>query len=70
MEWQWNVSTETIWTSFDYGTVEADTQEEALEKAVAQVTTDLNECNKILKGTGFNIGISTDQIQIERVKKI
>ena len=49
MKWTYNVSTNTIWTSIDYGQVEADTLGEAIDKAKEQITKDLDNLNAALK---------------------
>ncbi len=68
MIWEYNNSTERIWTSFDYGTVEADTYEEAVQKAKKQIEYDLKKANDALAHCditdGFIIEMNLDQIEI------
>jgi len=65
MIYEYNLSTETIWTSFDFGEVEADSYEEALEKATAEIEANLQKCNDTLKDTGFTVEMNLDQMQIK-----
>lgn len=68
MIWEYSNSTNTIWTSFDYGTVEADTREEALKKAKKQLEYDLKKANDALAHCDitnrFKIEMNLDQIEI------
>lgn len=72
-KWSYSVSTDTLWTSFDYGEVEATSYEEALEKAKAKLTYDFKKVNEILGSCdptmGFNINFNDRQIQIEEVNE-
>lgn len=51
--WDYSNSTETIWTTFDYGTVEAETEEEAKEKAITEIKNELKKVNEILTKHGY-----------------
>jgi len=68
MIWEYNISTHTIWTSFDYGEVEADNYEEAKEKALKQLNYDLEKCNASLAHcdvtAGFKVEMDLTQLQI------
>lgn len=70
--WEYKVTTSTIWASFDIGEVEADTREQALEKAKIQVKYDLNKVNHVLASaditSGFRIEIDLDQMEINLKK--
>ncbi len=68
MIWKYNNSTNTIWTSFDFGEVEADTKEEALQKAKKQIEYDLKKANDALAHCditdGFEISMDLSQIEV------
>lgn len=70
MIWEYNNSTSTIWTSFDFGEVEADTKEEALQKAKDKLEYDLGKCNDALKNcdttNGFKIEMDLSQIEVKQ----
>jgi hypothetical protein len=71
MKWYYSVSTNTIWTSFDYGTVEADTREEAKQKALDQLKYDFQKANDALEHCdvtqGFRVEFSESQIEIKEL---
>lgn len=71
--YKYSVSTETIWTSFDGGTVKAENYSAACTKAEAEVQYHLDITNKALAANpetkGITIDISMDQIQVNEVKK-
>jgi hypothetical protein len=66
--WNYSVSTATIWTSFDYGAVEAETYEEAREKAIEQLRYDFKKANDAFKHCdvtkGFLISFNQDDVLI------
>jgi hypothetical protein len=70
-EWTYSISTETIWTSFDYGTVKAKNYDEALEKAKEQLRYDFKKANEILASCdptkGFTIEYDESQIEIKEI---
>ncbi len=70
-KWDYTVSTNTIWTSFDYGQVEAETRAEAFKKAVAQLNYDFKKANEILGSCdptlGFTISFDESQVEITEV---
>ena len=66
----YSVSTNTIWTSFDYGTVLAHDVEEAEEKAKKLVSEALDKCNKRLKRLGMTIEIDLDQLVITPILEV
>jgi len=74
MIWQYTVSTNTIWASFDYGEVEAETQEEALKLAKAELRQNFDKANTSFNNDrtgntlGFRIEFDEDQVQIELKK--
>ena len=72
MKWKYSLSTNTIWTSFDYGEVEADTQDEALRLAEIKLTDKLNKINRILGDKSAahereQIGMDMSQIEVEPI---
>jgi hypothetical protein len=58
------LSTNTIWTSFDYGEVEANSYEEAEEKAIIELKKELEKCNNALKVIGFEVSMDFTQIEL------
>lgn len=66
----YSVSTNTIWTSFDYGTVLAHDAEEAKGKAKKLVSQALDKCNKQLKRLGMTIEIDLDQLVITPILEV
>lgn len=62
--WEYSVSTDTVWTSFDFGEVKAKTVESAYKKAKRKVKKDLKKCNSLLKEIGQTIEIDFDQLTI------
>ena len=73
MKYTYTVSTTTIWTSFDYGDVEADSREEAREKAELELKVNFRIANDALTlnplTVGMNIDFDPSQIQIEEAKE-
>lgn len=71
-KWDYSVTTYTIWSSFDYGSVEAETYEEALEKAKAQLDYNFNKVNEVLNSCdptiGFKIEYDESQIEVNEIK--
>lgn len=65
MTWTYNNPTNTIWTSFDYGEVEADSYEEATVKAMIQVKQDLRKVNDALDRMTSSFSIEMDLSQLE-----
>ena len=66
--WEYSVSTQTLWTSFDYGEVEAKTREEALEKAIAKLNYDFKKVNEILNSCdptiGFEVAFNSSEVVV------
>lgn len=75
MKWKYTVSTNTIWASFDYGEVEADSSEEAFELAKEELQQNFDKANRAFnhstngEALGFRIEFDADQIQIEPLKQ-
>lgn len=71
MTWKYQLTTNTIWTSFDYGEVEADLIEEAREKAIKEIEYNLKKVNDALNHCqiteDFTIEMDFSQIEIEPV---
>lgn len=71
MIYEYNISTNTIWTSFntiwtsfDYGEVEADSSEEAKIMAAAIVKEKLAIANFLLEKMSYTIGMDLSQLEI------
>ena len=68
MIWDYNLSTNTIWTSFDYGQVEADTYDEAYALALIKVKYDVDKANTVFKHCeiteGFTIDMDYTQLEV------
>lgn len=64
-------TTSTIWTSFDYGEVQAENRDDAERMAIERLTEDLELVNHKLSQfattKGFSISMDMDQIEIEEV---
>lgn len=73
MTWEYNMNANTIWTSFDYGEVEADTFEEAYELALKELTYNFNKANEVLKTAdvtiSFTVEFADDQIDVKQKKQ-
>ncbi len=69
--WEYSISTPSLWASFDYGEVEAKTEEEAMEKAIAKLEYDFKKVNEILGSCDPTIGFTVefDKTQVEVTEK-
>lgn len=72
MKWEYSISTNTIWASFDHGQVEAPTEAKALELAKLEVkyafdkaNSAFNHCDNTL---GFRLEFDETQIELTKVK--
>lgn len=69
MIWDYSLSTNTIWTSFDYGQVEADTYDEAYALALKKLKYDVEKANTVFKHCditdGFSIEMDYDQLEVK-----
>ena len=67
------LSTNTVWCSFDGGTVEAEIGSEALRLASEELTRELDKANAALAANpetkGMDISMDLDQIEITEVKE-
>jgi hypothetical protein len=61
--YNYSLTTNTIWTSFDFGQVQANNAEEARILAEKEIKQKLDEANKEL--SKLNISISMDFTQLE-----
>lgn len=72
MKWNYSLTTNTIWISFDYGEVIADTEQEAREKAIKKIKSNLDKVNTTLKNSketvGFVIDMDFSQVEVEQIK--
>lgn len=66
--WDYRLPTPAIWASFDYGTVEAQDEEEAYALSRLRVEHELRRINKALEPTGNTIEVDLDQIEVTRTK--
>lgn len=66
--WNYSLSSESIWSNFDCGQVKADTYEEAEELAKKELKIELDQCNKFLQGSGFEISMDFTNIEINLEK--
>jgi hypothetical protein len=68
MLWDYKLTTNTIWTSFDFGQVEANTHEEAEKKALKKLKYDLSKANDALAHCditdGFTIDMDFSQLEV------
>ena len=64
----YSLQANTIWLSFDYGEVQANTIEEALELAKTQLKYDIDKANEVLAHAdvtqGFNISVDFSQLVV------
>jgi hypothetical protein len=71
--YSYTVSTSTIWTSFDYGEIEADNELEARKKAIAQLRYDFDKANESLahcdNTKGFSIHFNDSEVQIKLLQE-
>lgn len=71
-KWNYTVSTNTIWTSFDFGTVEAETQEQARKKAIEKLKYDFSKVNDALRHSdntnGFEVYFDESQVEVSEEK--
>ena len=68
MKWQYSISTNTLWTSFDYGEVEGDNYDEALVNAKKELKYNFDKANQVLQSADvtkdFSIEYNEDDIQL------
>lgn len=68
MIWNYSLTTNTIWLSFDYGQVIANSIDEAREKAIKQLRYDLDKANHVLASVdvtlSFKIEVDFTQLTV------
>jgi hypothetical protein len=71
--WEYYLPSNSMWSSFDFGHVKAETLKQALIKAEAEIRYQLNKANAALAANpetaGLNFDINCDGIEIKEVKK-
>ena len=69
--YSYSVSTNTIWASFDFGEVEAENREQALEKAIEQLNYDFDKVNTVLNSadvtSGFTVSFNKGDVCIKEL---
>lgn len=70
-KWEYSLTTNTIWASFDHGTVTAKTSEEARELAIQQIKYDLQKTNEVLRSAditkGFFVDMDFTQLEVKEI---
>lgn len=73
-KWEYSLTTNTIWTSFDHGTVRAKTKEEARELAIQQIKYDLQKTNEVLRSAditkGFFVDMDFTQLEVKEIDEL
>lgn len=67
-KWDYSVSSNSIWGSFDSGTVEAETYEEALQLAITELNHNFYVVNLALSNFGHTVEFSESSIELEKQK--
>lgn len=69
----YSVQGNSIWTSFDYGEVEAENHDQALDKAIKQLKCNFNEVNEVLSRTdstkGCEVSFDSSSVEIKEISK-
>ena len=72
-KYTYSCTTNTIWCSFDYGEVEANSLEEARAKALEKIKYDLQKVNDVLNSAdvtaGFKIEMDLSRLEVTLIKK-
>ena len=68
--YQYSVSTSVIWSSFDFGTVEAQDIQEARDKALEKLKNDFSEVNKLLSLIDHRIEFNKDAVEVIEIEVI
>lgn len=66
-KYQYSVSTNTIWTSFDFGEVEADNYEDARTLAIEKLKADFRKANDALATIGLDVQFAEDQVEVTEI---
>jgi hypothetical protein len=68
-EYEYTVSSFNVWTSFDYGTVQARNQIEAKKKAIAKLKEDFEKANEAFNHCdntkGFSVEFDTQNVEVK-----
>jgi hypothetical protein len=74
MKWEYKLTTNTIWASFDYGEVEAGSEAEALIIAEEKLRYDLAKVNEALNHsnntTDFSVEMDFTQIEVTLIESV
>ena len=71
--WKYSLTTNTIWTSFDNGTVIANSVEEARDLAIQEIKYRLDKVNHVLasadvtQGLTINMDLDKNQLEIKEI---
>lgn len=70
-DYNYTISTNSIWTSFDHGTVQATNINEALNKATKELKESFDKVNQVLmhcdNTIGFTLDFDPDNIEIKGI---
>ncbi len=71
-KYKYTISTNTIWTSFDYGEVEAEDYADARKKAITELSYNFQKANDAFKfcdnTKDFALEFDPTQVEIEEIK--
>ena len=68
--WEYNLNSNVVYGSFDYGEVEAETEEEAIKLAKAAINKEVEEMNDVLvqSAGGQSLGVDVDSVEVKLKK--
>lgn len=70
-KYSYSLSTNTIWTNFDFGEVTAQSKSEAKKKAIEEIQYNFDKVNDVLNSAdvtaGFKIEINIDNLIVEEI---
>lgn len=71
-KWEYTVSSESIWSSFDFGEVQARTEGEAMEKALTKLRYNFEKVNQVLASADVtkNFTVEFSEKDIRLTKKV
>lgn len=73
-KWEYSLTTNTIWTSFDHGTVRAKTIEEAMVLATNEIKYNLDKVNHVLASAdvtrGFKVDMDFTQLELKEIDEL
>jgi len=71
--WNYSITGNSQWISFDFGMVEAETSEKALQKAIRELDYNYGKANEALKHcdntANWSLEYNEDSVEITEVKK-